>query len=449
MEINNGAVLANEEGMKGKKSWGCKANERIIGCDSTIRGTVSMLTSHLNPHDPRPKVPFSQGDPSPFPSFRASPVVEDAIVEALRSAKFNSYSPNCGVLNARRAVAEYLSRDLPIKLSPDQVLLTAGASQAIAFIISVLATPGANILLPQPGYLFYNTRATFSNLECRSYDLLPEQGWEVDINTVKGLADKNTVAMVIINPGNPCGNVYSYHHLKKVAETAEELGILVIADEVYGHIAFGDKPFVPMGVFGSIVPIITIGSLSKRWVVPGWRLGWIATIDPNGILLESKIMESLKVAGSSVIAAPLASHHNIFNLDKAASETNCFGFQGAVPQILERTNGEFFERILNMLRQTSDILVDKLREIDCITCPHKPQGAMFTMVKLNVSLLEDMKDDMEFSIKLAKEESVLVLPGSSMGIKNWLRIMFAIEPDLLKDGLERIKSFCQRHAKLN
>ncbi|KAK9089152.1 hypothetical protein Scep_028234 [Stephania cephalantha] len=430
MEINNGAVLANEEGMKGKKSWGCKANERIIGCDSTIRGTVSMLTSHLNPHDPRPKVPFSQGDPSSFPSFRTSPVVEDAIVEALRSAKFNSYSPNCGVLNARRAVAEYLSRDLPIKLSPDQVLLTAGASQAIAFIISVLATPGANILLPQPGYLFYNTRATFSNLECRSYDLLPEQGWEVDINTVKALADENTVAMVIINPGNPCGNVYSYHHLKKVAETAEKLGILVIADEVYGHIAFGDKPFVPMGVFGSIVPIITLGSLSKRWVVPGWRLGWIATIDPNGILLESKIMESLKVC------------LNITNYPATF-------IQGAVPQILERTNGEFFERILNMLRQTSDILVDKLREIDCITCPHKPQGAMFTMVKLNVSLLEDIKDDMEFSIKLAKEESVLVLPGSSMGIKNWLRIMFAIEPDLLKDGLERIKSFCQRHAKLN
>lgn len=75
----------------------------------------------------------------------------------------------------------------------------------------------------------------------------------------------------------------------QIAETAEKLGILVIADEVYGHLAFGSRPFVPMGVFGSTVPVLTLGSLSKRWIVPGWRLGWFVTSDPSGTFRKPKV----------------------------------------------------------------------------------------------------------------------------------------------------------------
>jgi nicotianamine aminotransferase len=113
-------------------------------------------------------------------------------------------------------VAEHLSRDLPYELSSDDIFLTAGGTQAIEAIVSVLSQPGTNILLPKPGYPNYEARAAFSNLEVRRFDLIPEKGWEMDVDSLEAIADENTTAMVLINPNNPCGSVYSYQHLAKV-----------------------------------------------------------------------------------------------------------------------------------------------------------------------------------------------------------------------------------------
>ncbi|GMP53935.1 hypothetical protein CsSME_00019248 [Camellia sinensis var. sinensis] len=152
------------------------------------------------------------------------------------------------VFSLNRAIAEYLSHDLPYKLSPDDAFVTSGCTQAIDVALSMLARPGVNILLPRPGFPIYELCAAFRHLEVWHFDLLPKKGWEVDLDAVEALVDHNTAAMVIINPGNPCGNVYTYPHLKKIAETAKRLKILVIADEVYGLLAFGANPFVPMGL---------------------------------------------------------------------------------------------------------------------------------------------------------------------------------------------------------
>ncbi|KAF5941208.1 hypothetical protein HYC85_022375 [Camellia sinensis] len=242
------------------------------------------------------------------------------------------------VFSLNRAIAEYLSHDLPYKLSPDDAFVTSGCTQAIDVALSMLARPGVNILLPRP------------------------QGWEVDLDAVEALADHNTAAMVIINPGNPCGNVYTYPHLKKIAETAKRLKILVIADEVYGLLAFGANPFVPMGVFGSVVPVPTLGSLSKRWIVPGWRLGWFVINDPNDIFRNPKIVERLK---------------KYFDILGGPSTF----IQAAVPRILQQTEDVFFTKTINILKQTSDICCERIKKIPCISCPYKPVGSMAVMVR--------------------------------------------------------------------
>ncbi|KAG5551967.1 hypothetical protein RHGRI_010154 [Rhododendron griersonianum] len=353
----------------------------------TVRSVLEKIMKNLNESDTRPVVPLGHGDPSAFPCFRTTRAAEDAIVDAVRSAKFNCYAPTVGIEPARRSIAEHLSCDLPYKLSPDDVYLTAGANHAIEVLVTALARPGANILLPRPGYPLYESRASFSQLEVRHFDLLPEKGWEVDLDSVEALANDRTVAMVVINPGNPCGNVLTLEHMKKIAETARKLGILLIADEVYGHLAFGSNPFVPVGIVEALKSYLNI------------------TADPTTFV------------------------------------------QGAVTQILNNTTEDFFLKITNTLCKSANICYDRLKEIPCITCPHKAEGSMSTMVKLNLSLLEDISDDMDFCVKLAKEESVVVLPGFVVGLKNWLRVTFSVEPSLLEDGLGRIKAFSLRHAK--
>ncbi|CAH9103439.1 unnamed protein product [Cuscuta europaea] len=183
-----------------------------------------------------------------------------------------------------------------------------------------------------------------------------------------------------------------------------------------------------MATFGSIVPVITLGSLSKRWAVPAWRMGWLVICDPTGALKNSGITEQI-MACLSLYSDPATF------------------IQAALPKILLETEEEFFSNCLHLLRQGADFLFERMKEIPCITCPQKPEGAVFIMVQLNTSTLEDIDDDVDFCFKLAKEESVILVPGVVVGVKNWLRFCFAIEPSALEDGIERFKSFCQRHEK--
>ncbi|PVH34375.1 hypothetical protein PAHAL_8G208000 [Panicum hallii] len=427
--MENGA--GNGVAVAAAAAWNFAPNETLLDLTAlSVRGVLGRVKAGMvaDGGGARAVVPMGHGDPSAFPCFRTAPEAVDAVAGALRSGEHNSYATSVGLKPARRSIAKYLSRDLPYELSPDDIYLTSGCSQAIEIICSVLARPGANILLPRPGYLFYEARATFNGMEARYFNLLPEKDWEVDIHGVQALADDNTVAMVIVNPGNPCGNVYTYEHLAKVAETAQKLGIFVITDEVYAHLTFGERKFVPMGVFGTVVPVFTLGSISKRWVVPGWRLGWIVTNDPNGVFQRTKVVDCMK------------SYLDI------SSDPPTF-VQGAIPKLLENTKEEFFNKTVKILRETADICWEKLKGINSITCPSKPEGSMFVMVKLDLSCLQDIKDDMDFCCRLAKEELVVLLPGCAVGYKNWLRITFAIDPSSLEDGLDRLKSFCLRHKK--
>ncbi|CAN0915598.1 Nicotianamine aminotransferase 1 [Linum grandiflorum] len=406
-------------------------NNKNIGKSSaiTIRSVYNRIVDNLNKNDLRSVIQLGQGDPSVFSCFRPDYAVEVAVKKSLESANYNCYAESVGLLSARRAVAEYLNNELPYKLTANDVFMTVGCTQAIEVAITALARPGANILLPRPGYPDYEAFAAQKLLQVRHYDLLPDKGWDIDLEAVEAIADENTVAIAVINPGNPCGNVFSYDRLLQIAETARNLGILVIADEVYGHLTFGDKEFIPMGIFGSIVPVLTLGSLSKRWLVPGWRLGWLVATDPNRILLHSGIVDTIK---------------DCVNISADPATL----IQGAMPQILKNSNNDFYLETNKLMKKVADLCYDKFQDIRGISCPHRAEGAMFIMIKLNLSEFEAIKDDMDFCLNLSEEESVILIPGMAVGLKNWARLNFATDLSTMKVALQRIKAFCERHIKI-
>lgn len=115
-----------------------------------------------------------------------------------------------------RAVAEYLNRDLHNKLTGDYVFMTVGCKQAIELAVDILAKPNANILLPRPGFPWDYVHSIYNKLEVRRYDFIPERDFEIDLDSVRAMADENTFAIFIINPHNPNGNYYTEAHLKQV-----------------------------------------------------------------------------------------------------------------------------------------------------------------------------------------------------------------------------------------
>ncbi|XP_028188103.1 probable aminotransferase TAT2 isoform X2 [Glycine soja] len=374
-----------------------EGNKELNASTITVGGIYDMLLDSINHEDTRSVVRLGRVDPTDNPLFRTTTVAVDAITRAVHSFNFNCYPPTVGLPEAKRAVADHLTSNLPHKIiSPENVFLTIGGTQAIDIILPSLARPGANILLPKPGYPHYELRATRCLLEIRHFDLLPERGWEVDLDSLEALADENTVAIVFISPSSPCGNVFTYEHLKRVAEIASKLGIFVISDEVYAHVTFGSKPFVPMREFSSIVPIVT------------------------------KIIDNLEITSDPTTIV-----------------------QASIPGILEKTTDDFHSNNLNILREAANIFYDGCKEIPCLTCPHKPEGAMVVMVEINFSQLEGIVDDVQFCTKLAKEESVILFPGVAVGLKNWVRVSLAVDLSDLKDGLSRIREFSLRHAKMS
>lgn len=243
--------------------------------------------------------------------------------------------------------------------------------------------------MPRPGFPIYRTLAETIGVNVKTYNLLPEKNWEADLLDLESKIDSNTAAIIINNPSNPCGSVYDEEHLRNILEIAYRYQIPVIADEIYERLVFPDKHFVSTASIESGVPILICGGLAKRFLIPGWRLGWIIVHDP--IRAFDEVRTGLNALSQRIIGSNTL-------------------VQGAIPDILLKTPQSFHDDLINTLRENAKTTYDALLNVKGLH-PYMPDGTMYLMVKIELEHFPEYSTGLEFVSRMMEEESVFCLPG--------------------------------------
>ncbi|XP_065193019.1 tyrosine aminotransferase-like [Sycon ciliatum] len=387
-----------------------------------IRAIVDALKVEPNPD--KEVIRLSIGDPTAYGNLPPSKLVSSAVAEEVENGQSNGYCLSFGSKAACSAVAEYYSTpEAPLTCS--DVVLASGCSGALSMAINVLTNPGDNILIPCPGFSLYRCLASARQVEARSYRLIPEKSWEIDLDNMESLIDENTKAIVVNNPSNPCGSVYTLQHLKDIAAVAYRRRVPIISDEVYAGMAFHGTKFHSMAQVAPNQPILTCGGLAKKYLVPGWRLGWVFVHDQHHVL--DLVREGLRKLSTQILGP-------------------CSLIQAALPAIIRETPQEFFDNTIRHCEEAAGIAFGLLSEVPSLT-PVMPSGAMYMMIGIKTDMLVDIDNDIQFTEKLMAEESVFCLPAQCFQYPDFFRIVLCVPMPMMSVACSRISEFCHRHQR--
>lgn len=391
-----------------------KPAARTLNIEYAIRDIVETSKKAL--HLGKELIYLNIGDPIRYGFTTPEPLIE-AAYRAMRQNQ-NSYSDSIGVEEAISAIRHYA---LKKGIKPVDIFITQGASEAIEFAIASLLNPGENILLPCPCYPLYQAIVSKLGIESRFYYLDEEKNWEPDIASIEKAIDENTKAIVIINPNNPTGSIYSRRVLQEIVELAMKHQLVILSDEIYDQfILEDDLEHVSIGALTQDVPVITFNGLSKCYFAPGWRIGWGIVSGPEELLED--LIEAIHKLARARLCAPHPPQY-------------------AIPVALNHAN-QYLKEVLPLLKRRRDLVVQRLNDIPAISCI-KPQGAFYAFPRFDIPGLSDL----EFVKRLIMEEGVVVVHGSGFGQKpgtNHFRIIFLPEESILEEALHRIERFVKR-----
>jgi len=243
----------------------------------------------------------------------------------------------------------------------------------------------------------------------------------IDLKHLESQIDINTRAIIVNNPSNPTGVVFPKEHLEAILELACKRKIVIIADEIYGDLVYDGALFYPMASLSKDVPVISVDGIAKRYLVPGWRLGWAIIHDRHNVLADVK---QGMIALSQKIVGP------------------CALIQGALPKILRDTPQSYFDNIKDVISRNAAVVYEVLGRVPGLK-PLRPQGAMYCMVGFNQQFFGE---ETAFMQGLITEESVYCLPGSAFNLPNWFRLVLTYPEEVTREACERIADYCGRNT---
>jgi len=356
------------------------------------------------------------GDPIAF-GFATPPHLIEAVSRAMRDGH-NGYTASSGIPSAREAVAEdYTRRGMPV--AADRVVLTSGTSEGIELALGALADAGDEVLVPVPTYPLYT--AVLAKLGARAvfYRLDPSNGWQPDLDDIRRLMSPATRALVVIDPNNPTGAVYPEATRRALLEIASRHNVPLLADEVYGELGY-DGPVPPMASLDPDAPVISFSSLSKAYLAPGWRAGWLAV--GRSPRLDDLLGAIRKLADGRLCSPGPMQHavHAALTSDRSHQKT-----------------------FIDALKARAAVSVERLNAIEGITCV-PPESAFYVMPK--VALPPGVTDE-DYIVALLRETGVLCVYGSGFGLPagdGFFRVVFLAPPDELHDIYDLIAAFTPR-----
>ncbi|XP_017767914.1 PREDICTED: tyrosine aminotransferase [Nicrophorus vespilloides] len=399
-----------------RTEWAVEASK--IAQNSEIPLMETIRTWKANPN--KAIISFTSEDPTDQYNFKTSKETLNAIFHTIQTGKNNGYAPSVGYENSRNAVAEYMSKK-GVELTAKDIILCSGCSSALDLCLTVMVDGrrNQNVLIPKPGFYLYKMLAKSLGISVKEYDLLPNDDWQINLYDLDRKIDSNTAAVLISNPSNPCGSVYSTKHLLDIVEICDRHKIPIIADESYDQLVFNAN-FVSLGALETTVPILICGGLSKGFLVPGWRLGWILIVDPiDAFQTIRKGLVSLtqRIIGCNTV------------------------IQGALPTILN-ANSDFIDDVNENLKKNATVAFEAF-QIDGLK-PYMPQGALHMIIGIDLNKFR-FNTSMEFLQKFYEEESVHCLPSEVFGVSGFMRIILVNTTDEIIEASERLTNFCKKY----
>lgn len=349
------------------------------------------------------------------PDFVTPKPILDAGIRSLQDGKTH-YTSNSGMIELREAISRHLNQLYSLSYNPDdEILITVGVSEALYLALTAVLDPGDEVIVPTPSFVSYQPEVVFAGGVPVALPTRIENEFQVLAQDVEPLITTKTKALLIGYPNNPTGAVMTKENLQALADLAERHDLLVISDEIYDRLVYGDHKHVCFAsLSGMFYRTITLGGFSKNYAMTGWRIGYAAA--PPEILGAM-----CKVHQYTIMSAPTMS-------------------QIAAIEAIESADDHVLEMVAEYDRRRR-LIVTGLNELGLTT--FEPYGAFYAFPSISASGM----DDETFAETLLAEEKVAVVPGNAFGADGqFVRCSYATEYEKIEEALERIRKFMGRHS---
>ena len=359
------------------------------------------------------------GDPVAF-GFKTPPHIIEAAERAMRDG-YNGYLPSPGIPEGREAVADEYERR-GVTVSPERVLLTAGTSEGIDLALTATVDEGDEVLVPCPTYPMYTAVLAKLGARARPYRTDPNNQWFPDLDHMQSLVSSRTRVLVTIDPNNPTGAVYPTRVRRAMIELAERNNLIILADEVYSELGYdGELPL--LGTLDRDAPIISLSSLSKAYLAPGWRTGWLVAA-PTPRLDE--VMGAIRKLADGRLCSPGPMQYGVVAALRG-----------------DRSHQPAFRRALE---ERAKLTTERMCAIPGIRCT-LPHAAFYALPSV---ALPPGRTDEHFILSLLRETGILCVHGSGFGMppeQGYFRVVFLAEPKELSTIYDDLAAFTRRYLQ--